>query len=101
MGHLTFDKFEARNSFTPSLARTRPAKAGAYNLFNSLRFFPRVFQDKQSRAHAIRGVGQAAVINVHIVDLNRHGLSLFDRIGISVRFWDVEAELFQIVRIAE
>jgi hypothetical protein len=35
--------------------------------------------DEQSRAHAVGGVGQAAVVDIHVIDLDRDRLVLVDR----------------------
>src|SRR3954470_979898 len=60
-----------------------------------------VFQHEQSAACPIRGVRQAAMVDVHVVDLNRDRLAFLDRIRTRRRFRNVISDLFDPVGIAQ
>src|SRR5437762_14069190 len=44
--------------------------------------FPRELQNKETGPDAVRGVSQAPVVDIHVIDLDRSRLALRQRVGV-------------------
>src|SRR5687768_3560663 len=65
------------------------------------RFRACVLEDEETGPGAVYRIRQAAMIDVHVVHLDRDWLSFADGIGVLVGLGNVEPDFLEVIRIAE